>query len=98
MEGQEQEVHNLIKSLYGMKQAPWAWYEKLTKHLLKLNFKHFNLDNETLFVKKVGKIILYIVVYVDDLLITRNDEGCISSIKKEFNKGFETTNLGHLHY
>jgi transposase InsO family protein len=98
VKGQEQKVCKLIKSLYGLKQAPRAWYEKLTEHLLKLNFKHFNLDDATLFVKKVGKIVVYLVVYVDDLLITGNNESYIASIKKELKKGFEMTDLGHLHY
>jgi hypothetical protein len=60
VKGQEHKVCKLIKSLYGLKQAPHAWYEKLTKHLLKINFKHFNLDDATLFVKKVAKL-LYIL-------------------------------------
>jgi hypothetical protein len=51
-----------------------------------------------LFVNKVGKIFVYLVVYVDHLLITGTNERCIASIKKEFKKGFEMTNLGHLHY
>jgi hypothetical protein len=65
---------------------------------LKLNFKHFNLEDATLFVKKVGKIFVYLVVYVDDMLIIGNNESYIASIKKELNKGFEMTYLGHLHY
>jgi hypothetical protein len=80
------------------KEAPHAWYENLTEHLLKINFKHFNLDDATLFVKKVGKIVVYLVVYVDDLLITGNNEAYIASIKKELKKGFEMTDMGHLHY
>ena len=72
-----------MKSLHGLKQAPRAWYEKLTKHLLKLNYKHFDLDDETLFVKKFGKSVVYLVVYVDDLMITGNNDEYISSIKKE---------------
>jgi hypothetical protein len=67
---QEHKVCKLIKSLYGLKQAPRAWYEKLIEHLLKLNFKHFNLVDATLNVKKAGKTVVYLVVYVDDLLIT----------------------------
>jgi hypothetical protein len=63
-----------------------------------LNFKHFNFDDATLFVKKVGKNVVYLVVYVDDLLITKNNERYITSIKKELKKGFEMTDLGHLHY
>jgi len=87
-----------VKSLYGLKQAQRAWYEKLTEHLLKLNFKHYDLDDATLFVKKVGKIVVYLVVYVDDLLMTGNNESYIASIKKELRKGFEITNLGYIHY
>jgi hypothetical protein len=98
VKGQEHNVCKLIKSLYGLKQALRAWYEKLTEYLLKLNFKHFNLDDATLFVKKVGKTVVYLVVYVDDLLITGNNENYIASIKKELKKGFDMTDLGHLHY
>jgi hypothetical protein len=65
---------------------------------LKLNFKHFNLDDAIFFVKKVGKIVVYRVVYVDDMFITWNNENYIASIKKELKKGFEMTYLGHLHY
>ena len=73
VKGHEHKVCKLVKSLHGLKQAPRAWYEKLTEHLLKLNFKHYDLNVETLFVKKVGKTMVYLVVYVDDLSITENN-------------------------
>eukprot|EP00253_Pinus_taeda_P014960 PITA_14960 len=95
---QEHKVCKLVKSLYGLKQALRAWYEKLTEHLLKLNFKHYDLDDATLFVKKVGKTVVYLVVYVDDLLMTGNNESYIASIKKELRKGFEITDLAYVHY
>jgi hypothetical protein len=98
VKGQEHKVCNLIKSLCGLKYSPHTWYENLIEHLLKINFKNFNLDDETLFVKKVGKIVVYLVVYVDDLLIIENNEACIASIKKELKKGFEMKNMGHIHY
>jgi len=98
VKGQEHKVCKLIKPLYCLKQAPRAWYEKVTEHLLKLDFKHFDLDDATLFVKKVGKIVVYLVVYVDDLLMTGNNESHIASIKKELKKGFEMTDLGYVHY
>jgi len=84
--------------LYGLKQAPRAWYEKLTEHLLKLDLKHFDLDDATLFVKKVGKIYVYLVVYVNDILMTGNNESYIASMKKELKKGFEMIDLGYVHY
>eukprot|EP00253_Pinus_taeda_P001766 PITA_01766 len=98
VKGQKHKVCKLVKSLYGLKQAPRAWYEKLIEHLLKLNFKHYELDDATLFVKKVGKIVVYLVVYVDDRLMTGNNESYNASIKKESRIGFEMTDLGHVHY
>ena len=84
--------------MYGLKQAPRSWYEKLIENLIKLNLNHFNLDDATLFVKKVGKIVVYLVVYVDDLLITGNNESYLVSIMKKLKKGFKMKILGHLHY
>eukprot|EP00253_Pinus_taeda_P002966 PITA_02966 len=98
VKGHEHKVCKLVRSLYGLKQAPRAWYERLTEHLLKLNFKHFDLDDATLLVKKVGKTVVYLVVYVDDLLMMGNNESYIASIKKELGKSFEMTNLGYVHY
>ena len=63
-----------------------------------MNYKHFNLDDATLFVKKFGISVVYLVVYVDDLLITGNNDDYIVSIKRELKKGFDMTNLGLLHY
>jgi hypothetical protein len=51
-----------------------------------------------LFVKKFGKNLVYLVVYVDDLFIIYNNEIYIASINKELKKGFEMKNLGYLHY
>ena len=84
--------------MYGLKQAPRAWYGKLTGHVLKLSVKHYNLDDARLFVKKVERSILFLVVYVDDLLMTKNNENYIASIKKDLKKFFEMTDLVHLHY
>ena len=53
VKGKEQKACKLVKSLYGLKQAPRSWYEKLTEHLLKLNFEHFDLDDATLFTKQI---------------------------------------------
>ena len=72
--------------------------KKITEHLLKLNFKHYNLDDATLFVKKVGRTIVFLVVHVDNLLIIGNNESYIESINKDSKKGFEMIGLGHLHH
>ena len=51
-----------------------------------MNFKHFNLDDATMFDKKDIKIVVYIVIYVDDFLMIGNNEIYIASIKKKFKR------------
>lgn len=46
----------------------------------------------------VGKTVVYLVLYVDDILMTGNNESYIASIKKELRKGFEMNDLGYVHY
>ena len=47
---------------------------------------------------KVGRSIVFIVVYVEGILMVGNNEDYIASIKKDLKKCFEMTDLGHLHY
>ena len=48
--------------------------------------------------KKFGRPIVFFMVYVDDLLMSGNNEDYIASINKYLKKCFELTDLGHLHY
>ena len=85
------------KFLIWPNKASRAWYNKITKNLLKLNYKHCNLDDTTLFVNKIGRSIMFLVVYVDDLLMPRNNENYIASIKQYLKKRFEMVDIGHIH-
>ena len=60
-------VYKLNKALYGIKQAPRAWYERLSKFLIKNSFKRENMDT-TLFLKKENESLLVVQVYVDDII------------------------------
>ena len=60
-------VFRLNKALYGLKQAPRAWYERLSKFLLKNGFKRGKIDN-TFFLLKREQELLIIQVYVDDII------------------------------
>ncbi|XP_076898498.1 uncharacterized protein LOC143552081 [Bidens hawaiensis] len=60
-------VYKLDKALYGLHQAPRAWYATLTAHLLEHGYKRGTID-QTLFIKTVGKDLILIQIYVDDII------------------------------
>jgi len=60
-------VYKLTKSLYGMKQAPRAWYDRLSNFLIENDFKRGQVDT-TLFRRTFEKDILVVQVYVDDII------------------------------
>eukprot|EP00253_Pinus_taeda_P035498 PITA_35498 len=90
-------VCRLKKSLYGLKQAPQAWYAKMDSFLLETGFSRCHSDN-TVYTKKVGKSLLILVLYVDDIILADSDINLINHVKSSLKKKFEMTNLGHLHY
>lgn len=69
MKGQEKKVLHLIKALYGLRQAPRAWYSKLDESLLKLGFQR-STSEHAVYLRGVGARRLIVGVYVDDLVIT----------------------------
>eukprot|EP00253_Pinus_taeda_P017523 PITA_17523 len=90
-------VCQLKKSLYGLKQAPWAWYAKMDSFLLDTCFSRCHSDN-IVYTKKVGKSLIILVLYVDDLILTGSDHNLINHVKSSLKKQFEMKDLGHLHY
>nr|GFB50545.1 hypothetical protein [Tanacetum cinerariifolium] len=60
-------VYALDKALYGLKQAPRAWYDVLSQFLIDSGFQKASIDT-TLFIKKKGKLIMLIQIYVDDII------------------------------
>nr|GFD05255.1 putative ribonuclease H-like domain-containing protein [Tanacetum cinerariifolium] len=60
-------VYKVVKALYGLHQAPRAWYETLATYLLENGFQRGTID-KTLFIKKQQKDILLVQIYVDDII------------------------------
>ena len=65
VKGQEHKVYKLNKALYGLRQAPRAWNEKLNKVLEKLNFNRCSKE-PSLYRKQQENRLLLVAVYVDD--------------------------------
>nr|GEV24928.1 retrovirus-related Pol polyprotein from transposon TNT 1-94 [Tanacetum cinerariifolium] len=60
-------VYKLKKALYGLKQAPRAWYDMLSSFLISQDFSKGSVD-PTLFIRKDGKELLLVQIYVDDII------------------------------
>ena len=90
-------VCKLHKSLYGLKQAPRQWNLKLTEALVDMGFSQSHYDY-SLFTKNIGKELLVILVYVDDLLVTGSSLHYIQQIREELQHRFKMKDLGELKY
>ena len=62
-------VFKLNRTLCGLKQAPRAWYKRLSKFLIENKFKYENIDT-TLFIKKKNENMLVVQIYVDDIIFS----------------------------
>jgi hypothetical protein len=90
-------VCRLKKALYGLKQALRAWSDKIGQYLITRGFQTSNA-NFSLYVKKTDHGIVVIVIYVDDLIITRDSDINIFDLKNLLKQKFEMKDLGELRY
>lgn len=95
--GKERLVYKLLKALYGLRQAPRAWYSKLNRSLEDMGFVRCPYE-QAVYSKKSGEEVLIIAVYVDDLLVTGSSLQVIEDFKKQMGCKFDMSDLGKLSY
>ncbi|KAJ0444187.1 putative RNA-directed DNA polymerase [Helianthus annuus] len=91
------EACRLKKSLYGLKQSPRAWFGRFTLAMKRYGFEQSNSDH-TLFLKRRDKLITCLIIYVDDMIVTGNDEEEMKRLKANLFSEFEMKDLGRLKY
>jgi hypothetical protein len=70
-------VCRLDKAVYGLKQAPRAWYSQLSSKLIDLGFEASKSDT-SLFIYKQSRIDIYMLIYVDDIIVTSSSSEAVS--------------------
>ena len=90
-------VYKLHKAIYGLKQAPRSWFLKLSHTLHTLGFTPTKSDT-SLFVRFTPSHTLFVLVYVDDILITGSSLSAITTLISSLNSCFALKNLGDLHH
>ena len=84
------------EALYGLKQDPRAWYGRIDSFLLNMGFTKSKAD-PNLYLKVVEDEPIILLLYVDELFLTRNEKQIMES-KKKLAKEFEMKDLGLMHY
>ena len=93
VEGKEDWVYRLKKSLYGLKQSLCAWYRTIAPVLEEFGFIRCESDH-SIFISRKGGLTTYIALYVDDLLIISEDDDHLAEVKKRLAERFEMKDLG----
>jgi hypothetical protein len=100
-EGFTQEGEHLVcklhKSLYGLKQFPRAWNQKLDVFLKNIEFVRSDA-NFCVYVAQVEDVKFFIVIYVNDLILVCNNKNKLLQVKEELFRKFEMKDLGDLHF
>ncbi|MFS8010596.1 putative RNA-directed DNA polymerase [Helianthus anomalus] len=90
-------VCRLKKSLYGLKQAPRAWYTRFPSYILQTGFRNSTCDN-SLFIYSKGADTTYLLLYVDDIVLTASSTTLLNAIIQFLSREFAMSDLGALHY
>ncbi|GJU77142.1 putative ribonuclease H-like domain-containing protein [Tanacetum coccineum] len=88
-------VYKVIKALYGLHQAPRAWYETLSSFLLEHSFRRGTID-KTLFIKKNKSDIMLVQVYVDDIIFGSTMQSICTEFEDCMHKRFQMSSMGEL--
>ncbi|GKE34691.1 putative ribonuclease H-like domain-containing protein, partial [Tanacetum coccineum] len=86
-------VYKVGKALYGLHQAPRAWYETLSTCLLDNGFYRGQID-KTLFIKRVKDNILLVQVYVDDIIFGFTKKSLCTDFEQIMHKRFQMSSMG----
>ncbi|KAK1612276.1 hypothetical protein QYE76_035949 [Lolium multiflorum] len=87
----------LVRSLYGLKQAPRAWHARLSSVLGSLGFSP-SVTDTSLFVLRRSDITVYLLVYVDDIIVLSSTAVAIPKLISQLRSEFSVKDLGILHY
>jgi Reverse transcriptase (RNA-dependent DNA polymerase) len=90
-------VCRLKKLIYGLKQSSIAWYDKFSHFLTSCNFKISGADS-SLFTKHNSNCLTVVLVYIDNLIVTSDNQMEINCLKQDLKQKFDIKDLSKLKY
>ncbi|EON88725.1 reverse transcriptase domain-containing protein, partial [Plesiomonas shigelloides] len=82
------------KSLYGLKQSPRQWYKRFDKFMMGQKYTRSKYDDCVYFRKLQDGFYIYLLLYVDDMLIASKSQNEIETLKFHLSKEFEMKDRG----
>lgn len=90
-------ICKLKKAIYGLKQAPRAWFDKFSNFLLRFGFD-CSFPDPSLFIYHRGSDVIYLLLYVDDIIVTGNNASLLETFLGCLNREFRMKDMGDVHY
>nr|GFC31125.1 putative ribonuclease H-like domain-containing protein [Tanacetum cinerariifolium] len=90
-------VYKVEKAMYGLHQAPRAWYGTLSKYLLKNGFQRGTID-QTLFIRRQRKDFILVQVYVDDIIFGSSNPQLCREFEALLHEKFQMSAMGELNF
>nr|GEV39324.1 ribonuclease H-like domain-containing protein [Tanacetum cinerariifolium] len=90
-------VCHLQRSLYGLKQASRAWFQRFASYATRVGFQHSKTDSSLFFFHR-GSDIAYLLLYVDDIILTLSSSAFLQRIIASLHNEFAMKDLGSLNY
>ena len=97
VKNQEHIVCKLKRSIYGLKQASRSWNIKFEQAIKLFGFEQ-NLDESCVYKRYRDKVVMFLVLYVDDILLIGNDVEVMSSVKVWLSSQFDMKDLGEANF
>ncbi|RVW99699.1 Retrovirus-related Pol polyprotein from transposon RE1 [Vitis vinifera] len=97
-QGESGLVCRLRRSLYGLKQSPRAWFSRFSSVVQEFGMFRSTADHSVFYHHNSSGQCIYLVVYVDDIVITGSDQNGIQNLKQHLFTHFQTKDLGKLKY
>ena len=97
-QGESGLVCRLRRSLYGLKQSPRAWFGRFSSVVQEFGMLRSTADHSVFYHHNSSGQCIYLVVYVDDIVITGSDQDGIQKLKQHLFTHFQTKDLGKLKY
>ncbi|KAJ9558098.1 hypothetical protein OSB04_012712 [Centaurea solstitialis] len=90
-------VCKLQRSIYGLKQASRSWNKRFDEEIKKYGFTQ-NLDEPCVYMRASGSIVVFLILYVDDILLIMNNIPMLQDVKSWLGKCFAIKDLGEATY